>query len=169
MTSWLKISDKLFPIAAGIAIFALAVLGVVGVMAIPKPIIDDGVGPRLLPGAGALFLLVLAMGYTQAAWQGRCPDAADDPELKPLPGGVGRGAWLIGGLAALMGLLATVGIGAAGTVGFALFAQAFGSRSLWRAGLMGLGVTLAIWLLFDRALGVQLGPFLKLGSLFTPG
>lgn len=169
MTTWLKISGKLFPIVSGIGIFLLAVVGVVGVMEIPKPIIDDSVGPRLLPGAAALFLLILAMGFTQAAWQGRCPDAADDPEMTPVPGGARRGLWLVAGLVALMGLLATVGIGAAGAVSFALFAQAFGSRNIGRALLIGLGFILAIWLLFDRALGVQLGPFLSLGSLFKLG
>lgn len=169
MNTWLKISNKLFPIVAGIGLFILAAIGVVGVMKIPKPIIDDAVGPRLLPAAAALFLLILAMGFTQAAYQGRCPDAADDPEMAPRPGGAVRGGWLLAGLAALMGLLATVGIGAAGTVGFALFAQAFGSRSPLKALFIGFLFSLAIWLLFDQALGVKLGPFLSLAFLFPAG
>lgn len=158
-----KLSGNYFPIAAGITLFVLAVTAITQVMAIPKPMIDDGVGPRLFPAATALFLLVLAMGFTQAAYKGNCPDVIDDPEQAPLPGGLARGAWLLGGLAAMLVILNFFGIGAAGIAAFLLFARAFGSHNTLQDLVVAVLLTLAIWLLFDRALGVQLGPFIKFG------
>ncbi len=155
---------KAFAVAAGITMFAAAVALLAAVAHIPKPVLDDGLGPRMLPALAAGFLLVRAMGFTQAAWQGRVPDAANDPEEAPDPGSRTRLAWLVSGLVALFGLLAFTGIGLAGTVGFALFARAFGSRSHPRALLIGAVLTVIVWALFDRLLGVQLGGLIPVGS-----
>lgn len=155
---------KHFSVVAGIALFATAVALLAGVAQIPKPVIDDGLGPRLMPALVAGILLVLAMGFTQAAWQGRVPDAVNDPEEAPDPGGLLRAAWLVAGLVLLFALLAYTGIGPAGVFGFALFSRAFGSSSWLRALLIGAVVTVLIWLLFDRLLGVQLGGLIRLGG-----
>ncbi|GAA5170475.1 tripartite tricarboxylate transporter TctB family protein [Viridibacterium curvum] len=155
---------KHFAVAAGIAMFASAVAMLVAVAQIPKPVIDDGLGPRLMPAILAGFLMLLAMGFTQAAWQGRVPDVVNDPEEAPDPGSRQRALWLVAGLVALFVLLAYAGIGLAGVVSFALFARAFGSDSMPKAALIGLGTTLVIWLLFDRLLGVQLGGLIHFGE-----
>ncbi len=155
---------KAFAVAAGIAMFAAAVALLAAVAHIPKPVLDDGLGPRMLPALVAGFLLVLAMGFTQAAWQGRAPDAVNDPEDAPDPGGLARAGWLIAGLVALFSLLAFTGVGLAGIAGFALFARAFGSSSFPRALLIGTVLTLIVWALFDQLLGVQLGGFIHVGN-----
>jgi len=156
--------DKRFGVVAGIAMFAAAIALLAAVAHIPKPVLDDGLGPRMLPALVAGFLLVLAMGFTQAAWQGRVPDAANDAEEAPDPGGLQRVAWLVSGLALLFALLAWTGIWPAGAFAFVLFSRAFGSTSWPRALLIGACLTLAIWALLDQLLGVQLGGLLRLGD-----
>ncbi|MEN3111162.1 tripartite tricarboxylate transporter TctB family protein [Uliginosibacterium paludis] len=155
---------KAFAVAAGIAMFGAAVALLAAVAHIPKPVLDDGLGPRMLPALVAGFLLVLAMGFTQAAWQGRVPDAVNDPEEAPDPGGLARAGWLVAGLVTLFCLLAFTGVGLAGMAGFALFAKAFGSRSFPHALLIGAILTLVVWALFDQLLGVQLGGLIHVGS-----
>lgn len=144
--------------------FAAAVALLAAVAQIPRPVLDDGLGPRMLPALTAGFLLVLAMGFTQAAWQGRVPDAANNPEEAPDPGGLRRVAWLVAGLALLFGLLAYTGVGPAGAFAFVFFSRAFGSQSLPRALLIGTCLTLVIWALLDLLLGVQLGGLLHIGD-----
>lgn len=156
--------SKRFAVAAGIAIFAGAVATLAAVAQIPKPVLDDGLGPRMMPALVAGFLMVLAMGFTQAAWQGRVPDAANDPEEAPDPGGNQRAAWLVAGLAVMFLLLTYCGVGPAGVCAFALFARAFGSQSFPRALVIGTILTVLVWLLFDRVLGVQLGGLIRFGD-----
>lgn len=160
---------KRFAILTGIALFIAAIVALVAVAQIPKPVLDDGLGPRLTPALVSAFLLVLAFGFTQAAWQGRIPDVVNDPEEAPLPGGKLRVGWLVGGLILMMVLLPYLGIGIAATVAFVLFARAFDSRLLWKEVLIGFLFIFVCWLLFDRGLGVQLGGLIKFGELFRLG
>jgi putative tricarboxylic transport membrane protein len=151
---------RYFAVITGIALFAVAVLALAQVSVITSPPNADGFGPRLLPGMVAALFLLLVSGYTQAAYKGRSPDIIDNPDEAPRAGGVGRAMWLGAGLAALLVLVPYIGIGLACTVAFVLFARAFNSRRLLADAAVGLAFILCVWALFDRMLGVQLGPFL---------
>ncbi|MDQ8024046.1 MAG: tripartite tricarboxylate transporter TctB family protein [Moraxellaceae bacterium] len=158
----MTLPSKRFAVIAGLLLFAFAALMGVQASLIPAPIMQDALGPRLMPAALCGLLLILAMGYTQAAWQDRCPDVANDEDDAPLPGSLVRCAWLIGGLLVLLAAIPYVGIGGAATVAFLLFARAFNSRNPLQDLIVGVLFTLAVWALFDKLLGVQLGPFIKL-------
>ncbi|MDQ7990711.1 MAG: tripartite tricarboxylate transporter TctB family protein [Candidatus Dactylopiibacterium sp.] len=158
----MKPPSRAFSVIVGLGLFAFtAVMGVQASL-IPLPVMQDALGPRLLPGALCGLLLILAMGYTQAAWQDRSPDVINDEAEAPLPGRAARCAWFIGGLAALLALIPAIGIGAACALAFVLFARAFGSRAPLKDLLIGGLFSLAVWGLFDKLLGVPLGPFLHL-------
>lgn len=158
----MNLPSRRFAVIAGLLLFAFTALMGVQSSLIPAPIMQDALGPRLMPAALCGLLLILAMGYTQAAWQDRCPDVANDEDDAPLPGNLGRSAWLIAGLLVLLVLIPLVGIGAAATLAFVLFARAFNSRKPLNDLIVGALLTLAVWALFDKLLGVQLGPFIKL-------
>jgi putative tricarboxylic transport membrane protein len=156
--------SKRFAVLTGVVMFAGAAAILAAVAHIPKPVLDDGLGPRMMPALVAGFLMILAMGFTQAAWQGRVPDVVNDPEETPDPGANQRAAWMVAGLAALFVLLAYFGVGPAGVCAFALFARAFGSRSAGRDFVIATIFIVLIWLLFDRLLGVQLGGLIRFGD-----
>lgn len=151
---------RYFAVTTGIALFVVAVLALAQVTLINSPPNADGFGPRLMPGVVAALFLLLTVGFTQAAYKGRSPDIVDNPDEKPKSGGVFRAAWLVAGLLSLLLLIPFIGIGLACGVAFVLFARGFDSRRVLADAGVGLLFILCVWALFDRLLGVQLGPFL---------
>ncbi|MCM5569813.1 tripartite tricarboxylate transporter TctB family protein [Burkholderiaceae bacterium FT117] len=152
------------PLAMAAALLALAAVAGWQVWLIPPPPVASDVGPSTMPGALAGLLAALSFAYLVQAWRGDAEDAARDPVEGPLPGARGRLAWLAAGLAAMLGLLPAAGIGPASAACFVLVARAFDSRRWLRDAVAGAIFAFAIWFVFDRLLGVQLGPFLRLGG-----
>jgi putative tricarboxylic transport membrane protein len=151
----------------GAVTFAFALIAVVAVAAwqvvvIPTPPAFTSVGPSVMPAAVVAVLGLLAIAYLVASLRGRSPDVLHDPEEGPLPGRVRRTAWLALGLAAMLFLTPLAGVGFAGVVSFVLIARAFESVRWLRDLLVAVATSFSLWYLFDRLLGVQLGPFFTL-------
>jgi putative tricarboxylic transport membrane protein len=146
-------------VAFSAALIAVAAIAAWQVSVIPAPPAFTTVGPSVMPSALVVVLALIAVLYLVQSVRGASPDVLHDPEEGPLPGRRGRTAWLAGGLAALLLLIPTAGIGVAGIVSFLLIARAFDSRRLLRDLLVGVGASFSLWYLFDRLLGVQIGPF----------
>ncbi|MGD9943148.1 MAG: tripartite tricarboxylate transporter TctB family protein [Burkholderiaceae bacterium] len=152
----------------GARLMALALVAVVLVAAwqawlIPQPPALAEVGPREMPIALVAALAIAVLVYLRQAWRGEAPDTLHQPDEAPLPGGRGRVVWIVAGLAAILLLTPVLGIGAAAVAAFVLVARAFDSRRWLRDLIVALIFVFAVWYVFDRLLGVQLGPFVTLG------
>lgn len=152
------------PVCMGLVLLALAALAAWQVGQIPEPPVFAAVGPAVMPKILVAVLAGLSVLYLAMSLLGRSSDARLDEHESPLPGRQGRVAWMIAGLAALLGLTPVLGIGLAGVLAFASIARAFDSERWGRDLLVGAIVSFAVWGLFDRLLGVSLGRF----SSFLP-
>lgn len=147
------------PLALAVALLAVAAIAGWQLLQMPEPPAHAAVGPRAMPGALVVVLAALAIAYLMGALRGRQVDLLDDPAGSPLPGAPRRVALLSIGLAAILMLTPAAGIGVACTLAFVMVARAFGSRRVLRDLVAGLVFVFAIWFVFDRLLGVQLGRF----------
>jgi putative tricarboxylic transport membrane protein len=151
----------------GAVAFALALLAVVGIAAwqvvlIPVPPSFTAVGPTVMPAAVVAVLALLALAYLVQGLRGRSPDKLHDETEGPLPGRLRRAGWLTLGLLSILLLTPYAGIGAAGVAAFVLVARAFDSNRWLRDLLIAIATSFSLWYLFDRLLGVKLGPFFTL-------
>ena len=114
------------------------------------------VGPATVPKWIAFGLLGLAVWTAVAAFRRDFPER-EHQEIGPV-------AWIIGGLAAQMVLLPTLGFSIATGVLFAATARAFGKRQLWFSLPLGIAICLAVWLVFALLLQLSLpaGPLERL-------
>lgn len=114
------------------------------------------VGPATVPKWIAFALLGLAVWTAVAAFRRDFPER-EHQEIGPV-------AWIIGGLAAQMLLLPTLGFSIATGVLFAATARAFGNRQLWISLPVGIAICLAVWLIFALLLQLSLpaGPLERL-------
>jgi putative tricarboxylic transport membrane protein len=144
----------------GLVLVALAAVAAWQVEVIPDPPAFAAVGPAVMPRALVAVLAVLAVLYLALSLLGRSDDAVEDEHESPLPGRHVRVLWMTVGLAALLALTPMLGIGLASVIAFVCIAHAFDSRRWARDVIVALLFSFAIWYLFDRQLGVQLGPFL---------
>lgn len=147
------------PVCMGLALLALAALAAWQVGLIPEPPVFAAVGPAVMPRILVAALAGLSVLYLAMSLLGRSSDVMLDEHESPLPGRQGRVAWMIAGLAALLGLTPLLGIGLAGVIAFVSIARAFDSRRWGRDLFVGAIVSFAVWGLFDRLLGVPLGRF----------
>ncbi|GIX23827.1 MULTISPECIES: tripartite tricarboxylate transporter TctB family protein [Caldimonas] len=147
------------PIGMGLALLAVVGVAAWQVGRIPEAPVFAAVGPAVMPRILVAALAVLSVLYLAMSLQGRSSDVLLDEHESPLPGQHRRVAWLVGGLAALLGLTPVVGIGLAGVLAFVGIARAFDSARWGRDLCVGGCVSLAVWILFDRLLGVSLGRF----------
>lgn len=149
-------------IAFALALGALVAVAAWQVTVIPAPPAFTSVGPSVMPATVVIVLAVLVLGYLVQSLRGGSPDMLHDETEGPLPGRARRLGWLLLGLAAMLTLTPFAGIGAAGIVSFVLIARAFDSRRWLRDLIVAVAVSFSLWFLFDRLLGVQLGPFFRL-------
>lgn len=114
------------------------------------------VGPATVPKWIGFGLLGLAVWTAVAAFRRDFPER-EHQEIGPV-------AWIIGGLAAQMLLLPTLGFSIATGVLFAATAYAFGKRQLWISLPVGIAICLAVWLVFALLLQLSLpaGPLERL-------
>ncbi len=116
-----------------------------------------GVGPKAMPMAVAAGMALLAVANFIAAWRGDVPT--------PVPLALAPLLLMLGGLAALIGLVATgAGFIPAMTVLFACTAAAFGRRALLTDLVIGLMLALVVFLVFHHLLALTLpaGPLERL-------
>lgn len=116
----------------------------------------SGIGPATVPEVIAFCLCGLAAWTVFAAFRGDFPER-EHQEISPV-------AWIVGGLAAQMLLLNTVGFSIATGVLFAMTAAGFGKRKLWISIPAGIALAFVVWILFARLLQLSLpaGPLERL-------
>jgi putative tricarboxylic transport membrane protein len=116
----------------------------------------SGIGPGTVPFVIACGLLFLAAWTVFEAFRGDFP-ARERQEFGPV-------FWIVGGLALQMLLLKTLGFSIATGLLFAFAAAGFGKRKLWFTIPIGIGLSLAVWLIFSGLLQLSLpaGPLERL-------
>ncbi|AFL50122.1 putative tricarboxylic transport membrane protein [Sinorhizobium fredii] len=114
------------------------------------------VGPTTVPYAIACCLIVLAIWTAVEGLRG------DFVEREPQQ--LGPVAWVVGGLAAQMLLLNTLGFSIATGILFALTARGFGKRQLWLTIPFGIVASFLVWTIFAKLLQLSLpaGPLERL-------
>lgn len=114
------------------------------------------IGPAIFPTIIGGFLLLLSAWTVLAAWRGDFAQREAD-EFPPM-------AWIVGGLAAQMLLLHTVGFSIATGLLFAATARGFGRGPLWKTIPIGVVFAFVVWVIFAKGLDLTLpaGPIEKL-------
>ncbi|APG94300.1 tripartite tricarboxylate transporter TctB family protein [Sinorhizobium americanum] len=114
------------------------------------------VGPTTVPYAIACCLIVLAIWTAVEGFRG------DFAEREPQQ--FGPVAWVVGGLAAQMLLLNTLGFSIATGILFAMTARGFGKRQLWLTIPFGIVASFVVWTIFAKVLQLSLpaGPLERL-------
>lgn len=147
-----------FRVAIGLLVVCLVAAWQVSV--IPESAIQMAVGPVLVPGLLVAALALSAVLYAVSAARGRQPDESHEEDQTPLPGARTRFAYLVGGGAVFMALVAPLGFVVPATLCGMGVARAFdaplGGKSLLICGL----IAAVFWWLFARLLGIGLGPAL---------
>lgn len=114
------------------------------------------VGPTTVPYAIACCLLGLAVWTAIEGWRGDFAER-EHQEFGPV-------FWIVGGLAAQMLLLNTLGFSIATGILFATTARGFGKRMLWLTVPIGIAFSFVVWLIFAKLLQLSLpaGPLERL-------
>jgi len=151
-------------LAVGVVVLALGGLSLWQAAAIPASPIYAQVGPKLVPYVVAVLLLVLGAGLLGSALRGGWSHTLEDMQHAPPTNW--RALGLLGaGLLVQLALIDWLGFVISATIQFVLVAAAFGSRNPLRDLAIGAAVTLAAYLGFDRALGVNIGAGILEGIL----
>ncbi|EHK59032.1 tripartite tricarboxylate transporter TctB family protein [Allomesorhizobium alhagi] len=114
------------------------------------------IGPTTFPYVIAFGLFVLAICTAYVALRGDFPQR-EEQNFPPM-------LWIVGGLAAQMLLLKTVGFSIATGLLFAATARGFGKGPLWMTVPLGIVLAFAIWFVFAKGLQLALpaGPLERL-------
>jgi putative tricarboxylic transport membrane protein len=116
-----------------------------------------GVGPKMMPIVVAIGFVVLALANLVMALRGGLPEP-ESAQATPI-------LLILGGLAAVIALIGFGGgVIAAVTVLFVTTSAAFGRRGLVSDALIGFGLGVAVFILFDKLLTLSLpaGPIERL-------
>ncbi|WP_331376715.1 tripartite tricarboxylate transporter TctB family protein [Sinorhizobium chiapasense] len=114
------------------------------------------VGPTTVPYAIAFCLIGLALWTAIEGLRGDFAER-EHQEFGPV-------LWIVGGLAAQMLLLNTLGFSIATGILFAMTARGFGKRMLWLTVPVGIAFSFIVWLVFAKLLQLSLpaGPLERL-------
>lgn len=142
-------------VGVGLFVLAMAALAVVGTLMIPDSPVYARVGPKLFPWIAAGGLALLGVGLTVAGlrggWSWTLEDQPTDP-FNPLSFGL-----LLAGLVVNVALIDTIGFVLASTLQFVLVCACFGSRNHVQNAITALLVCGGSYLLFSKALSVNIG------------
>ncbi len=149
-------------------VFALGVYTLVGVFGIRVPA-NARVGPTVFPVLVSIILLVSSAAVFLGALRGRSGTAEEGEDVDT----TARTDWLtlakvVGLLVAHLLLIDLIGWAPAATILFGGVAWALGAKRWWVALLIGVGLSLAVQIVFGELLGLSLplGPALGwLGGL----
>ncbi|MDK1374456.1 MULTISPECIES: tripartite tricarboxylate transporter TctB family protein [unclassified Sinorhizobium] len=106
------------------------------------------IGPTTVPYAIACCLIGLAIWTAIEGWRGDFAER-EHQEFGPV-------FWIVGGLAAQMLLLNTLGFSIATGILFAMTARGFGRRELWLTIPVGIAFSFFVWLIFAKLLQLSL-------------
>jgi len=139
---------------AGAGVAVIAALLAAGLPSIDAQGGYSGLSPRFLPMMVTLVLGVLAV--LLLFQPGSVPQAVPPSEPGDRRAPMRRLLTLLAGLLLHMALVGVIGFVAAGTLLMTLVARGFGSRRPLRDALVGIALTLPLWLVFTRLLGLSL-------------
>ncbi len=151
--------------AIGIVVLLLSACFFAGIGDISGESGYAGLSPRFVP---TLVGVGLAICGALLTWQGvrggfrAMPE--EDAELPSQPHSPRGLLWVAAGLLLNMALIGTLGFVLASTLLMVCVARGYGSRRLVRDALIGLAITVPMWLLFDFLLGINL-PLLPIAGL----
>jgi putative tricarboxylic transport membrane protein len=152
--------------AIGAAVIGLSIAFGVGLLAIDGAGGYSGLSPRFMPTLVALGLAVCGLMILVQTVRGRfvagddgLEAASNAPPRSPTAGT--DLLWLIAGLVLHMALIGRVGFIAASTLLMVFVARGYGSRRPLRDAIVALAVTVPIWALFSKVMGISL-PLLPL-------
>ena len=128
------------------------------VFLIPESAIQMAVGAREVPAAVVIFLGGVIAVYAAGAWRARQPDLRGEGGQEPEPGALARMLWLLGGGAAFIVLVQSLGFIVPAALCGVGVARAFDAPLSWRTGLVCLLISGVFWGAFAGGLGVGLGP-----------
>lgn len=133
----------------------VVVLGI-GVAAVTATLPSEGgyarIGPNFIPAVVAGGIILLGLWLTFEAFTGGWRKREEQPEVfQP-----SRFLWVTGGLFLHMALIGSAGFVVAGTALFACVARGFGGGRWLRNVLIGLALSLGIFLFFVHLLNVNL-------------
>ena len=144
-------------VSIGIAVLALSGFFLAGLSGISGEEGYAGLSPRFVPTLVAIGLAVCGALLT---WQGvrggfrNMPE--EDAELPEAPHNFKGFLWVAAGLVLNMALIGTLGFVISSSLMMVCVARGYGSRRLVRDALIGLGLTLPMWALFEFLLGINL-------------
>jgi putative tricarboxylic transport membrane protein len=142
-------------VGCGLAVLAIAGLVIWGTIAIPTSPVYARVGPKLFPWIAGLGLLALGGALVASGAFGGWSDELEDlPREAPNPFAFGL---ILAALAVNVALIDTIGFVLAATIQFMLVCACFGSRTQGRDAATALLLSATAYLLFARALGVNIG------------
>ncbi len=151
--------------AIGIVVLLLSACFFAGLGGISGESGYAGLSPRFVP---TLVGVGLAICGALLTWQGvrggfrAMPE--EDAELPSQPHSLRGLLWVAAGLLLNMTLIGTLGFVLASTLLMVCVARGYGSRRVVRDALIGLAITVPMWLLFDFLLGINL-PLLPIVGL----
>lgn len=141
----------------GIVVLLLAAAFLAGLPGISGDAGYAGLSPRFVPTLVGIGLAVCGALLT---WQGLrggfrvMPE--EDADLPNQPHSLPGLLWVAAGLVLNMALIGTLGFVLSSTLLMVCVARGYGSRRPLRDALIGLAITVPMWLLFDFLLGINL-------------
>jgi Tripartite tricarboxylate transporter TctB family len=131
--------------------------------AIQESAIQMAVGPSAAPRAVVAFFALVTVVYCISAWRGRQVDDSQEPDQSALPGSTVRMASLFAGGLVFMASVTWAGFVVPATLCGMLVARGFDARLGIKSALICLGISVSLWALFAKVLGVGLGPATPFG------
>lgn len=125
--------------------------------------IQMAVGPSAAPRAVVAFLALMTVIYIISAWRGRQVDDSLEPDQSALPGSTLRLASLFAGGLVFMAGVTWAGFVLPATLCGMFVARGFDAPFGTKSALICLGISVSLWALFAKVLGVGLGPATPFG------
>jgi hypothetical protein len=146
-----------------VASFLLIFCGVAiwQVFKIPESTMYSEVGPVLAPSILVALLSLLGVFYLFSSISSKAPDCVHHEQEQPLPGGLKRVAYLLGGGLAFILLAKPIGFLIPATLCGLGVSMAFDAKFKLKTILIVLAIAGAFWTLFSALLGVDLGPLIN--------
>lgn len=145
----------------GLAMLLLAILLAAGAAGFP---VDKGysiLGPQVFPFAVAAFVGAVAVLLCWQAVTGGFRNLGEEAPAAPTRSRAASAAWLSAGILAVAGLINQLGFVLSAAVLFACAARGFGSRAPVRDLAIGVALTLPVFWLFTKGLGLSLPPLVN--------
>ncbi len=151
------------PFRLGLGFAVICVVAYWQLGAIAESTIQMAVGPTAVPKAlTALFALAVVL-YTVSAWRGRQVDESTEPEQSALPGSGKRLISVFGGGVLFIAGVGWLGFVAAATACGLCVARAFDAPLNTKSLLICAAISVVLWAVFAKLLGVGLGPATPFG------